>query len=975
MRCYLTFIFFSLCFSALQAQFKIPKNVSYQALDSLIDEHYNNNIDYAIATELLEFAVAKAKADSSENSYSYIKYLENLAFLYVELEQYPLADSLAEKTVALADKNKLTLLKAQSLNTRGLIASQITDFTKAETFYLQAKTEATKLEKHTVMIDILGNLALYYQKTGDMTQAKMLYTEAIEYHKKINGDAFQSCMLLSNAITIQSTENENSKKNTEAMIAALLQLFKTESSIQPFYPDALHNIASYYHKTENYTKATAYLEQAISLIDNSNSAGLSNQLFISVLLGHTYIKLGNFPKAKDLYLSALAISNQKTTSLSPDKFEWHTGLAEVYAHEQDQNNKRKYISLALQDASSIPNISGQPSAAWADSLTKHDYPTYLHLWHTIIVLDIAFSIATTKAEKIIIADVAIVLLKKSSDLKFHENDKLQALSKNYTWLNHIFEIIDLTHDVEKAFSLAETNKTVLLLQANNTSAAYQFGGLPQELADKERDLNAQYTAIEANLYEATEKNSQDSLRKKLNAIGIEIRQLKTEIESQYPQYAALKYEQQTPQIAEIQALLPQNTALIEYVVLDSATFIFYIDKEQTVLKKINISRPALEYKVKTLHKALSDYNYIVEQPLEAYNEYTQNAAAMYDLLLAPILPKNTDNKKISSLIIVPDGHLAYLPFEVFLSQANPTKNIPYKELPYLLKDYSISYSYSAQLWKNAATEIPRKNNGQLLAMAADYQGKKDSTIVKVATNNKETLRSPKHVRLRGLLSPLPAAKEEIKALSKTYKGDFMLGDEASESKFKQKAENYAVIHLAMHGILDEENPMLSSLAFTEEGDKAENNFLQVFEISKLKLQADLVVLSACETGYGKFEAGNGVASLARAFMYAGVNSLVVSLWAVNDGSTALLMHFFYKNLDSGLGKAEALRQAKLDYLNKSDGINAHPALWSPFVQIGNAQPVILEKQTTFNQYLLYTLAPISGFGLLFFYVRRKKMAA
>ncbi len=149
----------------------------------------------------------------------------------------------------------------------------------------------------------------------------------------------------------------------------------------------------------------------------------------------------------------------------------------------------------------------------------------------------------------------------------------------------------------------------------------------------------------------------------------------------------------------------------------------------------------------------------------------------------------------------------------------------------------------------------------------------------------------------------------------------------------------------MHGLLNENRPMLSSLAFTEDGDSLNDNFLQAHEISKMELNADLVVLSACETGYGRFETGNGIASLARAFMYAGVPSLVVSLWQVNDASTAIIMQNFYKHLASGMTKSAALRQAKLDYIEMVDNpIAAHSAFWSPFILIGDEAPVELQSK-------------------------------
>jgi CHAT domain-containing protein len=229
-----------------------------------------------------------------------------------------------------------------------------------------------------------------------------------------------------------------------------------------------------------------------------------------------------------------------------------------------------------------------------------------------------------------------------------------------------------------------------------------------------------------------------------------------------------------------------------------------------------------------------------------------------------------------------------LPFEIFLT-VTPSQNLTdYKELPYLIRDYTISYNYSATLWKENVNAKNKNNNGKLLACASDY-----TPVDSVQLFN---LRDFNQANLRTHLKPLPAAKEEITALSDLFQGEFLSGNATTESYFKANANKYSILHLAMHGILNNSLPILSSLAFTENLDTVEDNYLQAYEISHLHLNADLVVLSACETGYGQFKQGEGVMSLARSFMYAGVPSLVVSLWQVNDHSTAIIMQYFYNYL-------------------------------------------------------------------------------
>jgi CHAT domain-containing protein len=222
-------------------------------------------------------------------------------------------------------------------------------------------------------------------------------------------------------------------------------------------------------------------------------------------------------------------------------------------------------------------------------------------------------------------------------------------------------------------------------------------------------------------------------------------------------------------------------------------------------------------------------------------------------------------------------------------------------------------------------------------MAANY----DWSIPK----NSQLNRLPIYLDQRKRLSPLEAAREEVVLLQEGFEGDFLFDEAANEAFFKKNASQYDIIHLAMHGLLDSRNPMLSSMAFTENGDSVENNFLQAHEISKMKLNASLVVLSACETGYGKFEKGNGIASLARSFAYAGVPAMVVSLWQVNDQVTGHIMTQFYDNLTTGMTKDEALQDAKLRYVGLAEGLAAHPAYWSPFIMVGNTQAISLTKKT------------------------------
>jgi CHAT domain-containing protein len=173
----------------------------------------------------------------------------------------------------------------------------------------------------------------------------------------------------------------------------------------------------------------------------------------------------------------------------------------------------------------------------------------------------------------------------------------------------------------------------------------------------------------------------------------------------------------------------------------------------------------------------------------------------------------------------------------------------------------------------------------------------------------------------------------------------------------------------MHGLIDEKEPEYSSLVFAEDGNKEEDNFLYAYEIKQTKLNASMVVLSACETGAGKYQRGEGVLSIGRGFMYAGVPSVVMTLWKLNDQSASELIGNFYKNLEQGQQKDKALQQAKIKYLETSNNIAAHPAMWACFIQLGDYSAIKIEKVDYFN-YLIISVVLGSVLALLIFFYRR-----
>jgi CHAT domain-containing protein len=309
---------------------------------------------------------------------------------------------------------------------------------------------------------------------------------------------------------------------------------------------------------------------------------------------------------------------------------------------------------------------------------------------------------------------------------------------------------------------------------------------------------------------------------------------------------------------------------------------------------------------------------------DARSKYLECAPKLYQKLVAPVaqyLPEK--------IILVPDGPLGYVPFDALLTSAPEDLN-NFKSYPYLLHKHQFSYTYSATLLREMRDKKHRQEpKNDFLAFAPFYNG--DTTLLASRYAYDELMRKD--------LQPLTYSGPEVAAAAKLMRGEAIIGTAATEERFTSMASDYRIIHLATHGRADNRVGDYAFLAFTEIKDSIENELLYVKDLYNHTLNADLVVLSACETGIGKLQRGEGIISLARAFAYAGAKSIVTSLWSVNNKSTSELMGFFYEELERGKNKDEALRLARLRFLKESSVRNGHPFFWAAFVPIGDMRPV------------------------------------
>lgn len=482
-----------------------------------------------------------------------------------------------------------------------------------------------------------------------------------------------------------------------------------------------------------------------------------------------------------------------------------------------------------------------------------------------------------------------------------------------------------TNDVqylEKAFLFAERNKATLLQESLQSLKGSQIAGVPDSLLHQLSDLQSEIGYWENKMYQNPE--IADSLQIEIFASKEKYQHLKQDLEAAYPDYYRSRFEVQLPTLEDIRKkLADENRSLVEYFVGDSLAYLFSVGQKTLAVHSF-AADTLLTAEITALRRLLSEREFI-KQPKEAYSSFTQVSFSLYKKLIQP-LEKQLDTE---SLLIIPDGILAYIPFEVLLKKEMPEGKINYLNLPYLIRDKNISYAYSGSIWLHP---LPANlaSTKSCAAFAPVFDGKSITSTTRGETD------SP-----RQGLAALTETREEVRQIAKQTGGDVFLENEATETKFKAIAAEYNVIHLATHTLINDESPLDLKLVFAAEKDK-NDGYLYLYELYGMRLNAQMAVLSACNTGYGRLQRGEGVMSLARGFAQAGVPSIVMSLWTAQDQSTSQIMTDFYQHLAAGETKDAALRHAKLEYLDKAQKIASHPYFWSAFVVLGDIEPIAFQ---------------------------------
>lgn len=819
------------------------------------------------------------------------------------------------------------------------------------------------------------NIAVTYNEIGASSLALEYLEKAHAIYLSIYGNDHPEMLKIYEVRAVIYNQQKNYEKAVEDLLKGKKILEAQGNELQPL---ALlySNLSGIYAEMKQYSLAEKYVHQAIAL--NTQIGGdyyhrlISNYKNLSAI----YILTDRRTAGIEYKHKAIEIIKKTHGQQHPTLASTYTSLGTTFLEDRVFETALDYYQKAIQ--ANLVELS--PTVDLKQIIEQEDYLSSIELnrtlrWQARMFLrwykvtqdsnKLAKALESVQRAKQL-ADLVRNSLQQSGDKKIllQQTNAINTIAIQVCY--HYYQITKDPHYSRLAFKFAEANKSAILLDVLRDRQAKKFGAIPDSIRQQESQLLERIGQLEKDVLH-TKLNQQ---RQKAGLLKEELFDLKRKLDTfyinmqqSYARYANLKTNQKSVQLSALQEqLLDDKTALIEFYLGDSACYEFVITKNSLHFEQIIITKKALKEKVAQLRDALSNYQLVLHQGDQAKSNYVKAASWFYEQLFAPLEPHLNDKNK---LVLVPDNVLGYLPFETFLVE-KPSLETPYNQFHYLIQDYTVRYGYSSLLLLENQQQRQQKSytaSAKLLAMSSSYP--------ELGATELEQ-RSYVQQNLRKSLQPIPSVHQELKVLEGIFThGAFYSHGSANEANFKATIaeEDYNIIHLAMHGILNTNQPIASSLAFTENGDSLEDNFLYAYEISQLNLNTDLVVLSACETGYGKFEQGEGVLSLARSFTYAGVPALVVSLWQVNDATTAIIMEYFYQYLKDGMSIDEALAAAKRAYIQQVDlGVATHPAYWAPFVHLGDAQAIV-QTHNTWWWYLLVAFG--LGAGLFWWRSRRQ----
>ena len=792
------------------------------------------------------------------------------------------------------------------------------------------KTESILLSMENPPSSTLG---ITYYAYGDCLSYKQDYKTAIAYIQKgihlLSQDSLANSMHLVLATIKLVGVFRNAGLLDDASKTALKAVYLSKKYNGKYLSNAYSALGITYFYQNDFVNALKYYSIVEELIEKGEKWRSSDLMALYSNLATCYRHIGNNDKAVFYFIRGIKLTERSNTYTS------QLGLllrnyALFLISIGDTNDAEKYLLKSL-------NLNARDQISLNSLvLSLDEYYSPLIAIQCFDGLGLVYQNYFEKSNDKLFAHKSFVYFKKAVSLmdelranvsdegdKLHLDDIYHPLYLNTIKACFTFSE-ELPNAIDFAFRVSSKAKAAVLNQALSRERGLSFSDVPKELIEQERELQLKVSTLNEFYYEEKLKSSPSgkrlqSIEGRIFEAQREYKDLLSYIESTHPKYYTLKFDTTSVSVGDIQKKLKSSQVLIDYIISDSLLISFAVTKSSFSWqsKKLNSSfHDSLEI-------FLSEVNPISFENLNRSNleRFASASSYLYKVLLKPFELLLSGRE----LIVVPHQQLSTIPFAA-LSTTEINNPRGYYSLPYLVRGTPISYFPSTKLFYTALGSS-RSFKISPISYAPNY-------------NNSINFDQFSTLPYRQNLSDLPGAEREAKELNALIGGRLVIGDLATESHFKSFASKHNLIHLAMHTHIEENNPLFSKLIFSTSPDTTEDGFLNVYEVYGLKLNAKLVIISACRSGDGTMVRGEGLISLARGFQYAGVPSLVAAQWRVDDYSGSEVMIDFARNLKRGNSKSIALQKAQLSFIANADPLRSHPYFWASYQIIGFNGPLL-----------------------------------
>ncbi len=853
--------------------------------------------------------------------------------------------------------------RSKTLNNLGNIYNETGQYKLAKWNYLQSLDIKEHVLKDSVSsATTYNNLATFYMRFGNFSQAKMCYSKSLKLMRapKSAQEQMKYNTIISNYSALLREFGEFSTSQQEVMQAMRLSemllardhvslirlklrmivdaislddLPKATSLIghiktglanypidDPIYTEYEITLSNYLFKVGQYDSCYKVCANLLKNLAQDRTA--IDQLFYTIIkTGNTIEKTHSMREALPYYERAYQMG--KTTGQLPKRMQGLNLMASAYLTLNQLDSVEKYTKQLLAMNFVKDSLLQTPVFSYVDTdiaiesferLAKVAFIRYHHgnkeneLGQATNYIQTALHLIKIKR----------ATLQFESD-QFEFGDFVEEAFKLATDIYYeTFQRLGQPESLESLFEVAELYRTQSLLKNLKQQGIESFAGVTETLKREEEEIQKR------------ERNSihdlarQFALKDKINVEFYqeqltELKELEKDkarfldsLQRNLPDYFQLKYSQTLVNTSQIQQIMSPEGLMIEYAegekelyilgITERGKFAIKTSAHETVAKQVALLRNQLRYKLQ--------------------DELEKTANGLYKILIAPVDSIISRNRRpIKELLIIPEGNLTVLPFELLTDRSK-------KASRFLIEKYKIYYNYSATLhWQKTTDRVSDLSRG-LVGFAPVF----GSNQLLPDAYREETIENFQ-------FSELPESKSEVDFIAKLYEQrkfgkSQVFNARADESTFKKlEFSQVSLVHLATHGFAGLQGPRSSGVAFGRGATLAEDNILFSEEVYAMHIPVELITLSACETGLGRYQSGEGLVGLTRAFFYAGTRAVLVSMWKVQDASTAELMKSFYQSyLNKSHTKSDALRIAKLNMIRSEK--YKHPFYWSAFVLLG-----------------------------------------